>query len=210
MAETSPEPLVVPDELAPRVRAVAAEEGMGAEKALTWLLALVLDAVEQSPRRSGRWMLAFLETDDGPTPPTGLEKVFDEFPRWAADRVPLSKRDRSGADDQTSEAAGEDQAQATQEAPSCDLCVLRRDDGANALVEVMTVTGEAVVHVWRGDQRAEQALPLACHEAWIDMGARVWDRLMKAADELADGLPATDGGDIAETPPDPSEPDANH
>lgn len=65
MSEPS-EPLVVPDELAARVRAVGEERKTTTEETLAQLLALVLDVVEHPPR-SGRWFLSIVDTDDGPT-----------------------------------------------------------------------------------------------------------------------------------------------
>jgi len=207
MSETpEPEPLVVPEELASRVRAVAEQGGMSVEETLADLLALVLEVVEKGPCRTGRWLLSFVDTDDGPTPPAGLGTAFQEFSsRWSVVRVPASEREPAAPEPETTPGAAADSAEDAADAPRCELCVLRRDDDATAIIEVVTTTGEAVVFVQRGEHRADIALPLECHEAWLDLGARVWRRVMHAADELADGLAAS-GDDKTDEPPgsDPS------
>lgn len=195
MSET-PERLVVPAELASRVRAIAEQRETGAEEALTLLLEMVLDAFEEGPYRAKRWLLSYLETDDGPVPPAGFDKIADQYPQWTPFRVPLPKREtKQGGDD------SDDQAVATgqqADAPSCDLCLLRRDDGATAFLEIATTTGEALVVVQVGEQQAHAALVLQSHEAWIDVGSAVWHRVMRAAGELADGLAASDGSSHAD------------
>lgn len=196
MSEPS-EPLVVPDELAARVRAVGEERKTTTEETLAQLLALVLDVVEHPPR-SGRWFLSIVDTDEGPTPPSGFEEIFDDYPRWSSIRLPSSKREPATTEGETQEGADADEA--SEKMPSCGLCLLRRDDDATALVEVLPTTNKAIVYVYHGDQHADEALSLHCHEAWIDLGSRVWHRVMQAADELADQLAASGEGETDEPP----------
>ena len=197
MSET-PEPLVVPGELASRVRAIAEQRETGAEEALTLLLEMVLDAFEEGPYHAKRWLLSYLETDDGPVPPAGFDKIADQYPQWTPFRVPLPKREtKQGGDDSDNEAVATAESA---DAPSCDLCLLRRDDGATAFLEIATTTGEALVFVRVGDQHAHEALVLQSHEAWIDVGSAVWHRVVRTADELADGLAASDGSSLADAP----------
>ena len=194
MSEPSPA-LVVTDELAARVRAVAEQHEMSTEDALAWLLGLVLDAVERPLGRSARWVLCLVQTDDGPTPPVGFHKVIGDFPRWTTRIVPLRRSDDDAAlpEDGVEDAVSADE-------PRCDLCLLRRDDGVEVLVEVLTMSGEVFIHAMRNHQHQNQSLPLACHEAWIDFGARVWRRVLATADELADELMASSGGEPEEPP----------
>jgi hypothetical protein len=190
--------LVVTDELAARVRAVAEQHEMSAEDALAWLLGLILDAVERPLERSAQWVLCLVQTDDGPTPPVGFDKVIGDFPRWTTRIVPLRRSD----DDAALPEEGVEDAVSAEE-PRCDLCLLRRDDGVEVLVEVLTMSGEVLIHAMRNHQHQKQNLPLACHEVWIDFGSRVWRRMLATADELADQLVASDEGET-DTPPESS------
>ena len=130
------------------------------------------------------WRLGLLRTDDGPTPPAGLGRVLDAYPRWA---VVVT-----GEDDEVA-AAAEQVAHpddvAIPEEPGCQPCVLQRDA---VIVEIALIPGRQLrVTATSGERCEEVLLDLACHEVWADLGRRVWNRVMDTADQLADEVEAS-------------------
>ena len=77
------EPMIVPEALAERLRAVAEARGRDPDELLTATLTAVIDYYQHDRDTGhGHWLLSILHTDDGPTPPTGLGKVLPSWPRW--------------------------------------------------------------------------------------------------------------------------------
>ena len=197
MSET-PDPVVVPDDLATRLRACAERAQESVDDTLRRLIDLALPVFEDPAAfRPRRWLLGVLTTDDGPTPPAGLEKVAHEFPRWRT----FVLREQAGGEGEEGYHPTEPAAARPVE-PSCEPCGLERDDGAVVFVEVFPTTGTLSLYGAAGERNAQSTLGLECPDAWLDFSARVWRDVMMAANQLADGLVAP--VDDADDPCDPS------
>lgn len=176
MADT----LEFPASLAKRWRAFAAKHEVEPQLLLD---VYVIHLLERQEKPVGdEWPLGLLRTDDGPTPPAGLGRVLDAYPRWAV--VVMGEDDEAAAHDD----AGPDDGEVPEE-PGCQPCVLRRDDAV--FVEIALISGRQVRVTAASGERCEEALlDLACHEVWADFGSRVWCRVMDTADRLANEIEA--------------------
>ena len=124
------EPMIVPEALAERLRAVAEARGRDPDELLTATLTAVIDYYQHDRDTGhGHWLLSILHTDDGPTPPTGLGKVLPSWPRWRIETL--------WPDDESGEPgpAEESEALAAEATPCADPAILVRDDGVLFVVE---------------------------------------------------------------------------
>lgn len=187
MSET-PDPLLVPEDLAPRVRSVADKTKRSADDFLRAVLEVAVEIFDEPVVRHRRWFLGYLRTDDGPTPPAGLDKVLGDFPRWRTVGLRSGAgEDETGGDRSERPHAGEPVVTSDGE-PRCEPCLLEREDGVAIVVEVLPSTGRVRLVAAANGRDAESLLDLECPEAWLDFGARVWRRVMVAADDLGDRL----------------------
>lgn len=185
MSETHA-PLLVPEDLAPRVRSVADKTQRSTDDFLRDVLEAAVEIFDEPVVRHRRWFLGYLRTDDGPTPPAGLDKVLDAFPRWRTVGL-VSGEDETGGD--RSERPHTGDAVVTSDGESrCEPCLLERDDGVAIVVEVLPSIGRVRLVAAANGRDAESLLDLECHQAWLDLGARVWRRVLVAADDLSDRL----------------------
>ncbi len=178
----------VPAALAERLHAVAERRETDADTLLRNLLELFLDCCEKGWRRD-QWGLSMVETDDGPTPPTGLEKVFADYPRWQA-RAALADVDdaaeTAGADPSTDPSSDppDDEPAGHSSRP----CILWRDDAVAVHITFLPATREVAVLAMTRDRQEQTLLELERSEVWVDFGSRAWRRVLDAADHLADEL----------------------
>lgn len=193
-ADAPPRPLTVPEHLARRFRATAARTAEDPQALIERYLKLIVDVLEdEDAARPHRWFLGYLISDDGPTPPTSFEQIAPDYPRWEARPF---RPQGSSIDDEAAAKIEEGESGTA-------LCVLHRDDDVHAIVEILPTRGEIVVIALGADGRPERTLRFDHGEAWLDLGTRVWRRVMHAADALADALVATppdDGGSGGEPP----------
>ena len=93
----------------------------------------------------------------------GLDKVLSEFPRWRVE--PAGSVENPGT-----------------------LCVLRRDDGGLLVAEFVPHRRQLYLYGALGERQSERTLILHPAEAWVDLSATGWRRMLAEADRLADEL----------------------
>ena len=182
----------LPTALAERLHAEAERRETDADTLLQSMLKLLLDCCETGWRRD-QWLMSMVKTDDGPTPPTGLERVIADYPRWQA-RAALADVDdaaeTAGADpstDPSSDPPGDEPA-----GHSSLPCILLRDDAVAVHITFVPATREVAVQAMTRDRQDQLVLELERHEVWVDFGSRAWRRVLDAADHLANELTQAD------------------
>jgi len=195
------EPMIVPEALAQRLRAIAEARSRDPDELLAATLAAIIVYYEHDrDTRHGHWLLSILHAEDGPTPPTGLGKALPSWPRWRIE--PL------WPDDESEEAgpAEEGEAPATEATPCAEPAVLVRDDGVLVVVELLTRQSVIILTGVRyredGKTALDECVRLDRCEVWADCSRSAWHKMLSAADSLADRLVASRGAD----PANPTEP----
>lgn len=155
-------PLTLPVRLDRRLRRVAAARGQTPRALLRMILTATLPTLS-GERPLPRWWLTVMHLAEEDAGRIGLGKVLDEAPRWKA------------------EPAGNPPDRAA-------LCLLRRDDGPLLVVEFVPHRRQLYLVGASGERQAERALILHASEAWVDLSAAGWRRMLAEADRLADEL----------------------
>jgi hypothetical protein len=156
-----PKPLTLPADLDRRLRGVAAERGESPRALLRTILRITLSTLAgQRPLPS--WWLTVMHLADEDLARVGLDKILTEAPRWSAE--PVGTPDLGA------------------------LCLLRRDDGVWLTVEFVHHRRKLHLLGGLGDRYSERSLILDAKEAWIDLSAAAWRRMLTEADRLADEL----------------------
>ena len=155
-------PLIVPARLDRRLRQVATARGETPKALLRTILKLTLPALA-GERPSRRWWLTSMHLAGEDVARVGLGKVLSEAPRWTAEPAGCVK-DRAA------------------------LCLLRRDDEVLLVVEFLPHCRRLWLHGALGERQSERTLILHPAEAWVDLSATGWRRMLAEADRLADEL----------------------